>query len=184
MMTLYALLIVLFSFPVSAWEPEAYNSECPEDGISMTAIEALPRLGDYYAIDFSIDADDTTVANAAAVPNYDYSVDTSIDYDNTVAVIAAAMPNDHSVDPSIDPSIGNGTTATVTSPGYGSLADAFGPVDDFFITDDYTSAVTAPGSRPLFDAPVDSIDWFADDDGWDFGMPIVVDHSIRASDWW
>jgi hypothetical protein len=166
MMTLYALLFALLSLPASAWEPEVYNSACPEDGLGVTAIEpALPRLED-YAI-FWIDADDTTVANAPAVTNYDdYSVDSSIDYDTTASTSPASQPLTDAAMHAVD------------------FFSAVEPTVDFFITDDYTAAVTSPASNPHIDAPIDTtVDFSVDDEGWDFKLPATIDYSIEANAW-
>src|SRR4051812_19803969 len=71
MMTLYALVLVFFSLPASAWEPEAYstsNLNCPEYGAT---------------------ASNEQTATAPVTPSYDYSVDMSVDYDDHTATVTA-----------------------------------------------------------------------------------------------
>jgi hypothetical protein len=79
MKTLYALVLLCLSAPALAWEPESYNIACPEDGLTLSAIEP-------------------------ATPNYDYAVDTSIDYDGHTATVTSPA-NQPITEAPADPSI-------------------------------------------------------------------------------
>ena len=71
---------------------------------------------------------------------------------------------------------------TATVPASKPLEDfSFDPSIDY---DDYTAIVPGPESKPA-EKPADTtVDVFADDDAWDFKVPVEIDHSIQASDWW
>jgi hypothetical protein len=56
-----------------------------------------------------------------------------------------------------------------------------------FIDDDgYTAAVTILATPKIEDQSINTgVDFFADDDAWDFKVPAKTDlHAIQASDWW
>jgi hypothetical protein len=78
MKTLYALAFACLAFPALAWEPEAYNSACPEYGPTVSA--TIPEtLTDDYAFDGSIDYDGYTAAVSSPVSK---PVDSTIQFSN------------------------------------------------------------------------------------------------------
>jgi hypothetical protein len=73
----------------------------------------------------------------------------------------------------------NGTTAAI--PG---LADY--TIQTGLAIDDYIAAVIVPATPRIEDHSINTgVDFYADDDGWDFDIPAKTDlHAIQASDWW
>jgi hypothetical protein len=79
MKTLYAIILACLSVPALAWEPEIYNSACPEYGLTAFVNEPATSIYD-YAVDDSIDFEGytATVISPASKPITDMPVDSSI----------------------------------------------------------------------------------------------------------
>jgi hypothetical protein len=127
--------------------------------LSVPALAYEPEPFDYasniYCPEYGATVPLEQTATVPAIKSFDdYSFDPSVDYDGNTAATPATKPLE---DFSFDPSI------------------------DY---DDYTAIVPGPESKPA-EKPADTtVDVFADDDAWDFKVPVEIDHSIQASDWW
>jgi hypothetical protein len=66
------------------------------------------------------------------------------------------------------------------------LEDYWFDVGLYSADDDHTAAVTVPTTPKLDDnANNTGLDFYADDDAWDFKLPETIDlHAIQAKDWW
>ena len=136
MMTLYALLLFLFSLPASAWEPETYD-----------AVDLL---------EFGATAIEQT---APVLPKYDYATVNSMDSDEHIATVTSPAGNplaDVSIDPTFD-FVADDFTAAVTSPIAKPITDA--PIDttvDWF-ADDEGWDFNLP---PAIDHSIRASDWW------------------------
>jgi hypothetical protein len=81
MKTLYALILACLSVPALAWEPEIYNSACPEYGLTASVNEPATSIYD-YAVDDSIDFEGytATVIPPASKPTTDTPIDSTIPF--------------------------------------------------------------------------------------------------------
>jgi hypothetical protein len=179
MKTVYALIFACLSLQACIGQSETPTATNINEYSSANEFATTVPTGD----------DHTAAVTAPAIeeqPIENYAVDGDFyvddDYNAAVTLPPAKPLEDYSFDAYVDFNVDDDTTGLINAPAAMPLNDhSVDTTVDRYAGGESTASVTPSTTPKAEDA---GIDFYADDDSWDFQLPAAIDPSIEASDWY